>query len=239
MSQNRGSSVKTDDSTLPGRQAVKSGYYWKGAPALGLASAWGLGGAVDLEAAILYSGPIDLTITGSQVVYFDLDQSSAGPNYAGGAPFAGDNFYLKFADNAAMRKPYIATRTGDQVLLAGSRAARLSLDDSISGSSSWIQGSPIYLAYNGEGPWGGGGEGYLGLRLSDGSGGFNYGWASVNFVEGSSMTLRDFAINTITDQPIAAGVIPEPATLALLLGGVAGAAAVAVRGRRKAKHDAA
>lgn len=223
-----------------GKKALRSGHSaFKTAPAIGLVSAMGLGSAVDLEAAIIYSGPLELTITGSQVVYFDLDQSSAGPNYAALTPFAGDDFFLGFDDNVSMRKPYVSTRSGAEVLRAGSYAARLSLDDSISGSGSWTQGNYIFLAYYGDGPWGGGAEGYLGLRLSDGSGGFNYGWASVDFDDGNSITLRDFAINTTTNETITAGAIPEPAALGLLLGGVAGAVAMAGRRRRNEKHDAA
>ncbi|MCD8483502.1 MAG: PEP-CTERM sorting domain-containing protein, partial [Verrucomicrobia bacterium] len=63
---------------------------------------------------------------------------------------------------------------------------------------------------------------------------FNYGWAHVKFVSGSSMTLRSFAINSIENDHITAGAtIPEPAALPLLIGGLAGAVAMAANRRRK------
>ncbi|MCD8481346.1 MAG: PEP-CTERM sorting domain-containing protein [Verrucomicrobia bacterium] len=185
-----------------------------------------------MDAAIVYSGPIDLTATGSTKIYFDLDQSSAGPDFASLSSFSGADFILGFGDSVSMAKPYVRNQSTGTVMTLSGYAARLNFGEEISSGNSW--GNPFYMSYNAAGNWAGGADAYLGLRIADGQGNFNYGWAHVEYVAGSSMTLRSFAINSIANEPITAGAtIPEPAALPLLIGGLAGAVAMAANKRRK------
>ena len=90
-------------------------------------------------------------------------------------------------------------------------------------ASTTIENGPNILA---GGDFSGPGQ-YLGVQFSF-SGQTHYGWVGVE-VNGSTGTIRDYAYESSPDTAIAAGVIPEPSTLALL---AAGAGAVGLRRRR-------
>ena len=62
-------------------------------------------------------------------------------------------------------------------------------------------------------------DGYLGIRFYIGSA-LHYGWMRLDFDNGFPNVpqgfLTEWAYNSVPDQPIAAGAVPEPSTLALL-----------------------
>jgi len=85
--------------------------------------------------------------------------------------------------------------------------------------------SGVYLPTNGPNFLGlGGSVRYLGLQMElNNSGAFNYGWVGIRITDEASATgeVVGYAYQTLPDTPIFAGEIPEPTTLATLLGGVA------------------
>ena len=109
-------------------------------------------------------------------------------------------------------------------------AANFSLNDSISGTADFLSNSLIG-SYGGN--WVPGTSGFLGLRIDQGGGDFNYGWAqfALGPNSGDPATISGFAFETDLNTAILAGdqgggpgpePIPEPGTwaaAALLLGG--------------------
>lgn len=90
------------------------------------------------------------------------------------------------------------------------------------------------------------GEGnYVGFRWDIGGGDFSYGWLEVDVTGQSAtgadqgpnagtVTLKSYAYESTPNTAIAAGVIPEPSSLALL---AAGGGAVALASRRRKLHE--
>lgn len=80
--------------------------------------------------------------------------------------------------------------------------------------------------------------GYAGLRLTDGEN-IYYGWMQVSITNydnsGITATLIDWAYENTPGQGIYAGMVPEPATAALLFGGTA-TLLIALRRRRKGSN---
>jgi hypothetical protein len=82
--------------------------------------------------------------------------------------------------------------------------------------------------------------GFVGLRIDAGGGNYNYGWAQYTYNDvGNTLTLLDFAFESLVNTSIAAGAIgaiPEPANAALLV--AAGAVGVAALRRRRRESQA-
>ena len=80
------------------------------------------------------------------------------------------------------------------------------------------------MADKGAGPWGSGGEGYLGLAISSGAD-KRYGWAQVVYdPSGDTLTLKAFALESDLNVGAPISAVPEvsrPLALALGLGGLA------------------
>jgi hypothetical protein len=206
---------------------------------------YGLGaGAASLashsEAGIVYSGPVEFT---ADVIHFDLE-NAVGPSTTS---MPGDDFVLQSkSKNRGGTHKYSAKIYND----AGSNAAnpsvaftpgapdnyalRLSAGNTIGSGQTFITGD-VYLNDNGSGQWPSGSRGFLGLRLTLNANNY-YGWADVtlNNVDESApgeFTLHSYAFDTVAGQAITAGQVPEPGTIALLVTGAAGIAAL--RRRKK------
>ena len=196
------------------------------------------------EAGILHTDIPDLTMsTINELIDFDLDQSGTSP-YAilNGSP-TGVDFRLR--STGVTDVTTAVSFNGAQ--MAGYYLLKLSAGTTIDSSLPWHMGN---VAYNvtyfeffdsdaGTG-WQGGAEGYIGLRIPDFLGGYNYGWALLNYDDaGNTMTLKEFAIEQTVDTAIAAGdtgtVVPEPSSLALL---ALGAGATCLANRRRKTTDA-
>jgi hypothetical protein len=107
------------------------------------------------------------------------------------------------------------------------------------------------MAYNGTGPWAGGGNAYAPLRINAGGGNYNYGWVNINFTDNgdgsSSSIITGFAFESDLNTAILAGdtgagggeggsAVPEPSSVALIaLGGLFGLAAR--RGLRQEQEE--
>ena len=209
-----------------------------------------LASAPSSEAAALYTDNADLTLlaTFGTGIYFDLDQSSAGPTYASNLNFAGQDFRLYFYRGGSLggetEKPSIVGATSAaQAASSGIYASRLAANALISSSLSFSS-SYRYLERSGSGPWQNSfGDAYLGLRIDAGGGDFRYGWARVSYSDAAnSMTLKDFAIEQQLNTGILAGdtvgapaPVPEPGRMMLLALGIGGAA---LRRRRKTRASA-
>jgi hypothetical protein len=82
---------------------------------------------------------------------------------------------------------------------------------------------PVYLSE--EGLWDNGLRAFAGFRFSNASG-VHYGWVQVQVDETSNdITVFDFAYEDRPDTAIAAGAVPEPGTMALMLMAACGLAA--------------
>ena len=77
-------------------------------------------------------------------------------------------------------------------------------------------------------------EGYVGVRMSQLDDWF-YAWIRVSHdATAGTLTVHDWAWNTIPNEPILAGQVPEPATVAFFMASIALAVAVVRRRRRTA-----
>jgi hypothetical protein len=184
-----------------------------------------------------------VTVTGSTKIYFDLDHSGNGAGSAGfasntSAGFTGTDFKLYFkSGNAA--KPYIASSnpsTGYVSINGSNFTTNFAANASLS-PSNWTNGF-VYLNNNASGssPWPSGTTGYLGFYVATG-GDRNYGWAQVTY-SGSSLTLTSFAYDTVLNEVLHAGQIPEPASTTALAALLAGSVALHRRRQQNKKSGA-
>ncbi len=204
------------------------------------------------QAAIVYSGPLDLTVPeNGAAIHFDLASGQAG---LFNAPFAlegwsgclyssssiteGEDWTDQETWSGLVAQPGLDTLARADVpfdgLLRLDAGFELNLPD-----DAWYTGGGGLLnaSYNGafanDDHWSPGTTGYVGLRL-DGY----LGWARVSLDADRSLTLHDFAYADAGEQ-LAAGqtVIPEASTTAMLLGLLVGGYAAVVRLRRRTKGD--
>lgn len=197
--------------------------------------------AKSADAAIIYSGTVDLIVTNDQPVAFDLDNDGT------------DDYEFLFGNNEKT-KPSVRTTdfkgvNGINLVFAQDTAhtlpvtpAGLSIDSSFAaGLSNAYTETWFYQNWdkNAYGNWYDGSEtvtGYVGFAIPrDGGTDYNYGWAqfSVN-VDGKFMELHDFAYETDLNTAIITGAVPEPTSTALLLTGAAGLLALRKRRARRA-----
>ncbi len=132
----------------------------------------------------------------------------------------------------------LASDSSVQIAALASEARNLGLDEVVFDTLDFSSGQTHLAGYSRykdiwsgwsspsySGPFGGGSlvSGYLGLRLQNGAD-THYGWMRLD-VTGSTtqtVTIHEWAVNLTPNQPIqVAQVVPEPASLAVLLAGVA------------------
>lgn len=109
--------------------------------------------------------------------------------------------------------------TNQVVDSAGTDAKKMVLNANINSSIlSWNNSVDLLMARQANsqfcrpgGQWRNAVDGYLGLKLISG-GNTYYGWARLNTSGASSFTIKDYAYNTIPDQPILAGQISTTKT---------------------------
>ena len=90
----------------------------------------------------------------------------------------------------------------------------------------------------GTGPnWGN--PGYLGIRFDIPEESIHYGWIHIDSIESdlSGLHIDGWAYNDVADQPINAGAVPIPSSLALLASGAAGVTALRRRNRKKEQPE--
>lgn len=175
------------------------------------------------KAEVIYSGPVDLFALDNTPVSFDLD-------------FDGENDFDFFFGNNNSEKPSIRTVNfsnngpGQNLVFAkndleGLPVLQVGAVIGENGPENFYRETWFYRAWESSegvvGDWyNADGEtvtGYVGLAIPREGGDYNYGYAhfSVN-VQGKFMELHDFAYETELNTPIT--VVPEPATVLLLLG---------------------
>ncbi len=183
------------------------------------------------HAAIIYTNPADLTVSGDNLIFIDMGTNGAGgssnTSYLGGtssfrlSPYVG-------------HYPYIARGSGGsgRIFETDGYARKFAPREFISGST-FANFSYLNFAGNNNDNWAGGTTGYLGVQFNGGSGTVN-GWINVTFQSNGSLTVHDFAYES-SGAGIAAGAtasIPEPSTYAALAGLLVGCAALYAKRRR-------
>lgn len=190
------------------------------------------------HAAVVYSGPVNLTVTGETPVFFDLD-GDAAPDYK-----------FLFSNNN-QNKPTMAsadynTGVGTNRTFAANSDRGLSvtpagttIDASFLGGLSQAYSETFFYQNVDDqavvGSWtDGGGEpvtGYIGFAMPREGGDFNFGWAQmVVDVDGKTLTLVDFAYETDPNVGLVTAAVPEVESTSLI---VAGALTLLLLRRRK------
>ncbi len=192
---------------------------WAAYATAGAATA--IGAAATADAAITYSGPLNVhfaaSSSGQQVSYFNLGAGNsfglAQTNLATsiGAARAGVFGAVSgaFAGFSASGFPYVSKLAFGADINGGNFSATAAV------------GTMAFAYGYGNSQWLASGTGYIGFRFNGGSG-LQYGWARVTMdgAPGNTFTLVDYAYGDVGDM-ITAGQIPEPGSLALLaLGGL-------------------
>jgi hypothetical protein len=106
---------------------------------------------------------------------------------------------------------------------------KLALNTEISGTSPWPwdgwDGFGVALANDNLLTWGSGGTGYAALRIDQGGGNYNYGWAEISYTPNgasTTATVTGFAFQGDANTSILAGAtVPEPSTCVMALAGLA------------------
>jgi MYXO-CTERM domain-containing protein len=193
--------------------------------------------ASSADAAVVNNNPADLatsfngTSNASTNVYFDVDGGSSS-----NAAFAGADYFLNYTNDSA-EKPELASLLSTNALGPVQLAKGGTSNDYTvkfgpgavidAAHSNWSGNGWLENGDNNDGLWTSSGVGFAGLRLDlGGTGGFNYGWARIDYNDdANTMTLLDFAYETTPDVGITTP-IPEPHSLALAALGAAGIGAL-------------
>lgn len=187
------------------------------------ASLGAFSGTDEMSAAIVYTDVPDVTITqGQGPIYLNLDG-------------VGQNEFAVAAFNSSIRvNPYNVGGQQSKVLTSGSYYVNSFLAGvSIGPGAAEASGARFggrqvggdFYNFVGTGK-------FVGLKWDIGGGDFQYGWARIDVLpdNAGTATLFSFAYESTPNTAIAAGAVPEPATLSIL---AAGGGAVALRRRRR------
>lgn len=202
--------------------------------------------ATSAHADVHYSGPLNFS---GDVIYFDLLNSAPPSNDSQ----AEDNFRLDSSNNGQKPAAYGLTGSTATGSVAFTKVGSLKYTpefhttDTIGSQLSFSSEGALnnFASDTPSGQWHVGDRGFLGLEIVV-NGQTDYGWAEISLNNGGTppsrhsnhsnpddptgqFTLYGYAYDD-SGLPIGAGAIPEPSSLALL---VAGAAGVAALRRRK------
>jgi len=170
-----------------------------------------------------------MTITRGQDLFWEMGGGASYANFAG-TDFRLRLYPLSYPNPDPTVSPFGA---GDKVADPGYYAAKIVSGSPINGSLSFTGFTGLPLDY-GVGPWTGGANAYLGLLV----GGTDYGWAHINYISDTSITLLGYAYEN-TGGSINAGQVPEPVATGVVGAVLAGSAtAWAARRKRKQAHAA-
>ena len=184
---------------------------------------------------VVYTNAGNFTAT---TIYFDLNAAPGGTTVSS-TNFAGADFRLYENGINAGTKPrvgaYGANQTNQIVAAARGTAGRsyavaLSNGATIGSLQNFVTnpyldntglGSNYSTPGQGQGDFKAGTSGYIGLKLQpSGSANAFYGWAYLTFNgtgnAAGEFTLRDFAYDTVANEAIPAGQVPEPSSALLL-----------------------
>jgi|GEM_PF-3121639 len=204
------------------------------------------------HAAIVYSGPLELTVPengaaihfdllGGQAKLFDTSSTLEGWScclYSSISTIEGEDWIDQETWAGLVAQPGLDTLARSDAPFDGllrldaGYALNLTEDAWYTGGGGLLNAS-YNGAFSNDVQWSAGSTGYIGLRL-DG----NPGWARVSFDADNSLTLHDFAYADGGEQ-LATGqtAIPEPSTIATVLGLLAGGFVACIRLRRRSKND--
>lgn len=193
--------------------------------------------ALPAHAVVVYSGTLNLTIPNTTAgLYVNvLDGSTySGPNTFPTLPGPGANFdfnvfgstsWTLFSPTTSGQSAPTVPTTSRGYVAASTTGAALSLTPGtvIDGSSVFNTGSPAATALS---------TGQLAIfgfrfrnenNLADTTDDtVHYGWARVILTGGQPGTLVDYAYESAALTGLQAGLVPEPASVALMVGGLAG-----------------
>ncbi len=212
-----------------------------------VAAAIGLLATGAAQAVVVYSGPVNLAIPNTTAgLYLNvLDGSTfTGPGTFPTVPGPGANFdfnvfgstsWTFFSPGTSGQSNVVPTTSRGYVSATTTGAAsNLALGTLIGPASVFNTGSPSASAVTT------GSAALVGFRFrnegsdlaSTADDTVHFGWARISLVAGAPGTLIDYAFESTPLTPIAAGVVPEPATW-LMMG--LGAAALVARRRRSVR----
>jgi hypothetical protein len=209
--------------------------------AYAVASGAFLGAADQAEAGIIYSGVQDIPIGNQQTVNLNVNDTGPLSDMVVDYKIRQTNTINGLFQTLTLS--VISQGTNEVVLGSGGFAAALNAGDLISSADTLGSGTKVMASYkfklsslqSSSGPWRGVNDKYLGLYFDIPGDGFHFGWARLNMKgdKSAEATLVDWAYETIPNNPIIAGAVPEPSSLSLglLALGAVGVAAL-VRSRQ-------
>ncbi len=191
------------------------------------------------EASVIYSGPLNLSVSVSVVgSYFDLATFAFGASY--GAVNGGDAtapVLNLWGTGSSFSYLYPGTSTTNRFVGATSTVQNLTLGMNV-GPTATFGTTRAPSALGATGNWTAGTTGYLGIQFLNGAT-TEYGWVQIFFpgtpTAGNPIRIIDAAFeNTGAAIFVGQGQVPEPGTISLLVAGVIGAGALTWRRRRAA-----
>lgn len=189
--------------------------------ALGLAAA-----AASSEAAVITADFSDNPFTVTQVnTYISINVNAGTASYG----FDGWSQFVMAFQNSEDSQPFLWTMSmGQGVMMDGAYTAKMAAGELVDPDAQYGYGP--YMASGELGNWAEGGRGFVGFRVDNGTGGFNYGYADVSYDPSGSLSLHGFSYEN-NGGSISTSAVPEPSSI--LLSG-AGITALLLRRRRRA-----